>query len=84
MTYEIKISRGAVKQLASLPRSDYIAIKLKILSLSNDPRPDGVKKLKGRSGYRIRQGKYRIIYNIHDKTLTVIVLRVQHRKDVYL
>lgn len=72
-----------MKHLASLPRSDYIAIKLKILSLSNDPRPDGVKKLKGRPGYRLRQGKYRIIFNIHDKTLTIIVLHVQHRKDVY-
>lgn len=54
-----------------------------IVGLANDPRPPGCKKLKGRSGYRIREGNYRVIYEINDKILTVTVVEAGDRKDIY-
>lgn len=54
-----------------------------MLSLENNPRPSGYKKLKGRPAYRIRHGNYRIIYEINDNIITVTVTNVGHRKDVY-
>jgi len=69
MTYEVKILRGAIKHLELLPSADYFAVKLKILSLAKNPRPVGSLKLKGRQGYRVRQGNYRIIYDIFNDIL---------------
>lgn len=84
MTYKVKILRKAIKQLETLPPKDYQAIKLKILALGENPRPRNCKKLKGRDGFRIRQGNYRIIYDIKDEILTVRVITIGNRKDVYL
>ncbi len=61
----------------------YSNIKTAIYSLAANPRPHGCKKLKGRDGYRIRVGDYRIIYNIFDNILTVDVVALGHRKDIY-
>ena len=83
MNYEIKFLHGAVKQLELLPNRDYLAVKSKIISLSQNPRPDGCSKLKGREGYRVRQGNYRIIYDIFDDILIVRIVRIGHRKEVY-
>ena len=83
MTYKISIRRKAQKQLAKLPPKDYKKVKQVILNLVPDPRPSGSKKLKGRDGWRIRQGDYRIIYEIHDDQLIIIVLDIGHRKDIY-
>lgn len=55
----------------------------RIGQLADDPRPLGAKKLSGNDRYRIRQGNYRIVYGIADKELTVTVVKVGHRKDVY-
>jgi mRNA interferase RelE/StbE len=54
-----------------------------IADLANNPRPLGYIKLKGRPGYRIREGNYRVIYEIHDKILTVIVIEAGDRKKIY-
>ncbi|MFC0776288.1 type II toxin-antitoxin system RelE family toxin [Terrimonas alba] len=62
---------------------DYSTIKAAIYSLADNPRPHGYKKLKGRDAYRIRSGDYRIIYSIFDKILTVEVIAIGHRKDIY-
>lgn len=83
MTYKISIRRKAQKQLAKIPASDYKKIKQAILDLAQDPRSSGSKKLKGRQGWRIRQGNYRVIYEIQDDQLIVIVLDVGNRKDIY-
>lgn len=64
MTFKISIRRKAQKQLAKLPLKDYKNVKQAILNLPRDPRPPGSKKLKGRDGWRIRQGDYRIIYEM--------------------
>ncbi len=53
------------------------------MNLVNNPRPSGCKKLKGKQGYRIRIGNYRVIYEIHDKILTIDIIAIGDRKDVY-
>ncbi len=81
--YKIEISETAVKQLNKLPQNvteDLIEV---IQSLAVNPRPSGCKKLKGRKGYRVRKGNYRIIYDIYDKILLIDVIAVGHRKDIY-
>ena len=83
MTYKLSIRRKAQKQLAKLPVNDYEKVKHAIIELAGNPRPKGAKKLKGRDGWRVRQGDYRIIYEIEDDVLIVIVLDVGHRKDIY-
>ncbi|MBA7577641.1 hypothetical protein ES708_19494 [subsurface metagenome] len=83
MTYKLSIRRKAQKQLAKLPANDYKKVKQTILDLANDPRPAGSKKLKGRDGWRVRQGNYRIIYEIEDSQLIVTVLEVGDQKDIY-
>jgi mRNA interferase RelE/StbE len=83
MTYKILIRRKAQKQLTKIPARDYKKVKQVILDLANDPRPPGSKKLKGRPGWRIRLGNYRVIYEIQDDKLIIIVLDVGNRKDIY-
>jgi mRNA interferase RelE/StbE len=81
--YKITISKTAQKQLDKLP--DKIAELLidAIADLADDPRPSGCKKLKGRDGYRIRKGDYRIIYDIFDNILLIDIITVGNRKDIY-
>ncbi len=81
--YEIELSRPAVKALKKLPRHISARIFRKIGLLAADPRPEGAKKLVGSASYRIRVGDYRVVYDIHDGVLTVLVVAVGHRKDVY-
>ena len=83
MSYRVSIERPALKQLGKITKPDYGRVKAAILALAQDPRPSGCKKLKNRPGYRIRQGNYRIIYEILDDQLIVLVLAVGHRKNIY-
>lgn len=81
--YLVIITRSVQKTLSKLP--DKIASRLEaaMLQLENNPRPFGCKKLKGRESYRIREGDYRIIYEIEDNMLKVIVVDAGHRRDIY-
>ena len=81
--YQLLIEKQVTQQLSKIAEPDYSRLKQAILSLADNPRPAGYKKLKGKGGYRIRQGDFRIIYEISDKVLTVYVLELGHRKDVY-
>jgi mRNA interferase RelE/StbE len=81
--YTITISKVAQKQLDKLSDKHVASILESIAALASNPRPSGVKKLKGREGYRIRKGDYRIIYDIHDYILVVDVIAIGHRKDIY-
>lgn len=83
MSYTIQIERSAQKQLAKISSPYFEAISEKILSLENNPRPPGCKKLTGRESWRIRVGSYRVIYNILDDVLVVFVIDIDHRKQVY-
>jgi len=83
MPYQLTIKPKAIKTLEKINDPDYSNIKSAIYNLASNPRPHGYKKLKGRGGYRIRIGDYRIIYSIYDKILTVDVVAIGHRKDIY-
>jgi mRNA interferase RelE/StbE len=84
MAYTVIIKKSAQKQIAAIPSSYLTSIKNNILSLSNNPRPAGCKKLTNTKNiYRIRVGVYRIVYEVHDKILTVYIFDVDHRKQVY-
>ena len=82
--YRVSIKRSAVKEIEAIPqKKERQRIIRRIGQLANDPRPPGSKKLSGHDKYRIRQGTYRIVYSIEDNELTVVVVKVGHRKDVY-
>ena len=81
--YTVVLSKKAQKQLDKL--ADVIAkpVIIALIALEQNPRPPGCKKLVERTGYRIRAGNYRIIYDIFDKELIVDVITLGHRKDIY-
>lgn len=83
MAYKVTIGSKAVKALEKINEPGYSAIKTAIYNLADNPRPYGYIKLKGREGYRIRIGDYRVIYTITDAILTVDVVNLGHRKDIY-
>ena len=83
MKFTIIIPKSVQKQLDKLPQEIYEKIKSKILELENDPRPPGIKKLVGRDEYRLRVGQYRLIYQIFENKCVIILVRCQHRRDVY-
>ena len=83
MAYQLTIKKKAIQALEKINDPDYSKIKSAIYSLADDPRPHGYKKLKGREGYRIRVGNYRVIYEIFDDLLIVEVINIGNRKDIY-
>jgi len=83
VTYSIEILRVAQKQLAKIDRARQQQIIDAIRLLADNPRPAGCKKLTGRTAWRIRIGTYRVIYEIHDDRLLVLVVTIGNRKDVY-
>lgn len=84
MIYEIELSRLALKGMAKVPRRELLRIQDKINDLSNNPRPADIKKTHGDENlYRIRSGNYRILYRIFDGKLHILIVDVDHRKDIY-
>lgn len=83
MSYSIEILRSAQKQMAKIEGKDRDRIVGAIRELSSDPRPLGVTKLTGRPAWRIRVGNYRVIYEIDDEAVQILVVRVRHRRDAY-
>jgi mRNA interferase RelE/StbE len=81
--YELLIRPSVSKDVQGIPRSDLRKILARIESLRDEPRPPGCVRLSGSECYRVRQGDYRILYEIHDDRVVVIVVRVGHRRDVY-
>ena len=83
--YKIEYDRRVVKDIERLSKRDKQAIIEKIEELAKEPRPFGVKPLKGEyAGYhRVRVGNYRIVYEIMDKKLVILILKIADRKDVY-
>jgi mRNA interferase RelE/StbE len=83
MAYTITFRDKVIKSLIKINEPFYTAIKKQIYDLSENPRPQGYRKLKGRKGYRIRVGDYRVIYEIFDHVLLIEVVDLGHRKDIY-
>jgi len=82
--YRIEISRTAEKQLKKIRRDDQRRVVAAILGLADDPHPNGSRKLVGYDDvFRIRVGRYRVLYSVSGKKLIVIVLKIGNRKDVY-
>jgi mRNA interferase RelE/StbE len=81
--YKIFFKKSVEKDLNVIPKKDLKKILERIEALSEDPRPKGCEKLTGQLRYRLRQGRYRILYSIQDDELTVWVVKVGHRKDIY-
>ena len=81
--YEILSKESVWKDLKKIPKRELKKILSRVEKLGNDPRPMGCEKLTSEELYRIRQGNYRIVYSIQDNELTVWVIKVGHRKDVY-
>jgi mRNA interferase RelE/StbE len=81
--YDLVFKKSVTKDLRAFPKQDVKRIMQRIRSLAENPRPVGCEKLSGYDRYRIRQGMYRIIYEIEDKKLTVLVVKVGHRREVY-
>ncbi|MBI4309410.1 MAG: type II toxin-antitoxin system RelE/ParE family toxin [Candidatus Omnitrophica bacterium] len=81
--YSIEIKKSAAKEIETLPKHHLQAVIQKIHSLADNPRPPGCEKLSAQDKYRVRCGDYRILYTIEDMVLTVCVVKVGHRRDVY-
>ena len=82
--YRILIKPSAVKDIEAIPlKKDRRRIVDRIRRLEENPRPPGCEKLSGQDKYRLRQGRYRIVYSIEDQDLIVYVVKVGHRKDIY-
>jgi mRNA interferase RelE/StbE len=82
-SYELVFKKSVAKDLRGFPKQDVKRILLRMGALADDPRPPGCEKLSGQERYRIRQGAYRIVYEIDDARLIVLIVKVGHRRDVY-
>lgn len=82
--YRVELTRAAERDLRGLSRDVLRRVDRKIQALANDPRPHGAKKLEGSANtYRVRVGDYRILYEIEDAAILVLVVRVGHRREIY-
>lgn len=84
MTYRIEVAPAVVRQVRKLDPAARRRIQAAIELLAEHPRPQGARKLVGGDGeWRVRTGDYRIVYEIHDDVLLVLVVAVGHRRDIY-
>jgi mRNA interferase RelE/StbE len=81
--YNLTYKKSVSKDLRSIPNQDVTRIRMRIEALAENPRPADCKKLSGQERYRVRQGVYRIIYEIRDHELIVTVIKIGHRSSVY-
>lgn len=81
--YELRIKPSAVKELEALQTKDQRRIVSKIQNLAVEPRPQGCEKLTGQDRFRLRQGDFRILFEIDDNLETVTVVKIGHRREVY-
>jgi len=81
--YKVYFRESVEKDFSTIPKKDIEKILHRIEVLTENPRPPGCEKLTGQERYRVRQGRYRIVYSIQDDVLTVWIVKIGHRKDVY-
>jgi mRNA interferase RelE/StbE len=81
--YELMFKNSVAKDLRALPKSDVAKVLERIDALRDDPRPPGSERLSAQERYRVRQGSYRILYEIEDREVVVTVVKVGHRREVY-
>ena len=83
MKYQVILPKSVQKELDRLPDDVASRILARLAGLETNPRPADANKLKGRDAWRIRVGDYRVIYEIHDRVLRIIVITVGHRREIY-
>lgn len=81
--YKIFFKRSVEKDFSEIPKKDLQKIMAAIGALADNPRPAGCEKLTGQDRYRVRQGRYRVLYSIRDEALTVWVVKSAQRREVY-
>jgi mRNA interferase RelE/StbE len=81
--YKIQVKRSAEKELAEIPKNELLKILDKIKTLSDDPHPGGSIKLTNQEKYRVRVGNYRVLYKVEINILTIFVVKIGHRKNIY-
>jgi len=82
-SYRVLIKPSAAKEFEEIPKKDRARLAMKIATLAGDPRPPGGEKPSTQEEYRVRQGRYRVVYSISDAEKTVLVAKVAHRREVY-
>lgn len=82
-SYSLVFKRSVARDLRLIPSRDVERLLARIADLARDPRPPGCEKLSAQERYRVRQGRYRIVYEVRDRELVVMVVKVADRKDVY-
>jgi mRNA interferase RelE/StbE len=80
--YRLRFKASVAKDLRQIPKRDVQSILKCIEGLADDPRPSGSEKLSGLERFRVRQGTYRIVYEIKDQELVVMVVKIGHRRDI--
>ena len=83
MTYRVEATRSAVKALRRVNPADTARLRGAIAMLAEDPRPPASRPLRGRDGWRLRVGDYRVLYTIRDDVLLIVVVTVAHRRSAY-
>ena len=81
--YELRFKKSVAKDQRVFPKQDVKRILQRIQLLAENPRSAGCEKLSGQERYRVRQGIYRIVYEIEDSRLTVLIVKIGHRRDMY-
>lgn len=81
--YRVVFKRSAAKELKALPDRDLKAVLKRIQGLAEDPRPKGSERLSAKPWYRLRCGDYRILYTVVEATVTVCIVKIGHRREVY-
>jgi mRNA interferase RelE/StbE len=82
-SYRLTFKKSVTKDFRLIPKDDVARILMRIKALGDDPRPMGSEKLSGQERFRVRQGVYRIVYEIQDEELVIVVVKVGHRREVY-
>jgi mRNA interferase RelE/StbE len=83
MRYSVRLKPSADRALSKLARDVQARILGNLEQLAEDPFPAGVEKMQDESGYRVRVGDYRIVYDVLHDELTVLVIRIGHRREIY-
>jgi len=83
MTYEVEFSKSAQKELKKLNPVTRIRVAKAIYTLRDNPRKGSVRPMVGSKSWRLRVGEYRVIYDIADLKLTILIIKVGHRRDIY-
>jgi mRNA interferase RelE/StbE len=82
-SYAVELRRSAVKELGELPGRDVARVAARIEALGAEPRPVGSEKLTGAEQYRVRQGVYRVLYEVDDSRRVVTIVKIGHRREVH-